>query len=42
VSEDLKNWITWATKKIDWFDPLVKKEDPLLNNDYMEKLYLEI
>ncbi len=30
MTPELKNWINWAKKKIDWFDPFVKREDELL------------
>jgi hypothetical protein len=42
VSADLKEWITWVTDKISWFDPLYKKEDPVLDDDYRKSLYREI
>ncbi len=38
LSEDLQNWIDWATNKVDWYDPLVKKEDSLLDNDDVNKI----
>jgi len=30
VSEDFKNWILWARKKADWYDPNIEAEDKLL------------
>lgn len=30
VSEDFKNWLLWAQKKADWFDPNIEAEDKLL------------
>ncbi|MDI6049402.1 hypothetical protein QLS31_06140 [Flavobacterium sp. XS2P24] len=35
---ELRNWINWAKDKIDWYDPLVRKEDKLLNNKDIEEL----
>lgn len=32
VNEDLRNWIEWARKKADWYDPNVEQEDELLSN----------
>ena len=42
LTEDLANWITWATNKIDWFDPLITKEDPVLDDDFRKTIYREI
>lgn len=39
LSEDLQNWINWANDKVDWYDPLVKKEDSLLDNIDKNKLF---
>ena len=30
VSEDFKNWLMWAQKKADWYDPNIEAEDKLL------------
>ena len=27
---DFPNWLAWAKKKADWYDPLVKSEDDIL------------
>ena len=32
VSDDLKNWLDWARKKADWYDPLINIKDDLLEN----------
>lgn len=37
-----QNWIEWAKKKVDWFDPLVKGPDDLLDNTDRKKLYDEL
>ncbi len=29
---ELKNWISWAKEKTDWYDPLINKYDELLND----------
>jgi hypothetical protein len=29
-SEELKNWLNWARKKADWYDPFTEAEDQLL------------
>lgn len=41
-SDELKEWINWATNKIAWFDPLIKQEDQLLDDDYKTKLYRDL
>jgi len=30
LTEELKEWIKWAKRKADWYDPLIDQEDPLL------------
>jgi hypothetical protein len=35
---ELSNWINWAKDKIDWYDPLIKKEDELLNDNDIKDL----
>jgi hypothetical protein len=42
MSGELKDWIGWATNKIDWFDPLITKEDPVLDDNFRKTLYQEI
>lgn len=32
LNEDLRNWIEWARKKADWYDPNIEQEDELLGN----------
>ena len=32
VNEDLRNWIEWARKKGDWYDPNIEQEYELLGN----------
>lgn len=33
LSEELTNWINWAKNKADWYDPITRKEDELLNEN---------
>ena len=30
MTEELAGWITWASQKADWYDPLIESEDDLL------------
>ncbi|MCF6222909.1 MAG: hypothetical protein L3J34_04185 [Flavobacteriaceae bacterium] len=38
LTEELKNWLRWANQKADWYDPLVEKEDELLEQVDKDKL----
>ncbi len=38
LSSELKDWLIWANQKADWCDPLIQKEDELLNNINIESL----
>jgi hypothetical protein len=38
MTAELNAWIDWAKKKTDWYDPLIQREDELLNNDYRANL----
>ena len=42
LTEDLTNWIIWAHNKIDLFDPLITKEDTVLDDDFRKNIYREI
>lgn len=33
LTEELTNWINWANNKADWYDPITRKEDELLNDN---------
>jgi hypothetical protein len=35
---EFNNWVNWAKDKIDWYDPLVRKEDELLNDNDIKDL----
>lgn len=37
-NEDLKNWISWARTKADWYDPNINSSDPLLDEFDKESL----
>ena len=30
MTEELTNWLKWAHKKVDWYDPNISAEDKLL------------
>ncbi len=30
MTEDLTNWLKWAHKKVDWYDPNIEVQDPLM------------
>lgn len=32
ITEELSNWLQWARKKANWYDPFTEAEDELLNN----------
>lgn len=32
LTEELKNWIQWATDKANWYDPIIQKEDEFFKN----------
>ena len=40
ISEELTNWLDWARKKADWYDPFIEKEDELLEDVDKENLTL--
>ncbi len=31
ISDEMKQWLEWANQKIAWYDPLINKQDPLLD-----------
>jgi hypothetical protein len=33
-----QEWIDWAKKKIDWYDPFIQAEDDLLNDSDRTKI----
>ena len=38
MDNDLTNWLKWARKKADWYDPFVEEDDKLLEDVDREKL----
>ena len=38
ITEELEQWLVWAQKKTDWYDPLIESEDELLIEVDKEKL----
>lgn len=38
LTPELEEWLKWAKDKVDWFDPLVNKEDSLLTEKDKEEL----
>jgi hypothetical protein len=41
ISDEINNWINWAKQKVDWYDPLINKEDLLLDGNYKIQLFKE-
>jgi hypothetical protein len=39
LTEELSNWIKWASDKANWYDPLINGEDELLNDSDREDLH---
>lgn len=42
MSNELKEWIVWAKNKVEWFNPLINAEDPILNNDIKMSIFKEL
>ena len=40
-TEEFKNWLLWARKKADWYDPQINGEDELLNDKDKENVTAE-
>ena len=40
LDEELNNWIVWAKDKVDWYDPLVRREDDFLSDYDFKNLIL--
>lgn len=39
LSNEMKDWIKWANKKADWFDPIIDREDEILGKrEHQESL----
>lgn len=41
LTTDKEEWLQWAKKKADWYDPLINGEDPLLDNNYKTNIFKE-
>lgn len=41
LTDKLKEWLAWARKKADWYDPLIEIEDELLSNVDRDTLILQ-
>jgi hypothetical protein len=41
LNSELKDWIQWARKKADWYDPLINGDDALLDDDYKTNIFKE-
>jgi len=41
ITDELENWLVWARKKADWYDPQTGIEDELLNERDKENLTSE-
>ena len=39
LTEEFTKWLTWADKKVLWYDPLVNADDPLLNDEHKTHLF---
>lgn len=42
ISEELESWIKWAKDKVEWYNPLINKADPLLNDNYKTNIFKEL
>lgn len=38
MAEELTNWLKWAHKKVDWYDPNIEAQDPLMEGVDKENL----
>ncbi len=38
LTEEIQDWLIWARKKADWYDPFIEAEDELLRNTDKENL----
>lgn len=42
LTSELQDWIAWAKRKADWYDPLINGEDQLLDNNYKTGIFKEL
>jgi hypothetical protein len=38
-TDEMQGWIIWAKQKVEWYDPLINREDSLLNDNHKTKLF---
>jgi hypothetical protein len=38
IDVDFQEWIDWAKKKIDWYDPFIQAKDDILNDSDRQKI----
>ena len=38
LTDELKDWLKWANKKVDWYDPNIEAQDPLMEGVDKENL----
>ena len=41
LTEEFTKWLTWAEKKVSWYDPLINDPDPLLTDHHKTHLFKE-
>lgn len=42
MTNELKEWIIWAKKKIDWYNPLINADDQILNTNIKMNIFKQI
>jgi pantothenate kinase-related protein Tda10 len=42
VTDELRDWLLWAKKKIDWYDPLKNSEDETFDEDDKGKIFSDL
>lgn len=42
LTEELTRYLNWAKAKIDWYDPLIKREDDILDDDDKDKIFRDL
>ena len=38
ITEEFYTWLKWAKDKIDWYDPLIMKQDELLEDNDLDEI----
>jgi hypothetical protein len=39
ISDEMQSWLVWARQKVEWFDPLINREDSILNDNYKTNFF---